>query len=207
MDTGPHIRIRPLAHGEEGPVRVVFAGMSPHNRYLRFHTPLPRLTTPMLTLLTDVDGRRHTAFVAELADADGWTPLGIGRIIQTGAGLAEIAFEVVDAWHGRGVGRRLLHALRQHAAAAGYTRIVALVLPENRRAAALVRSAFVDVTSRRAGSALELTGRTADPLDARRVPDWHAGPDQESSVGRLPQHRRERGAGRADLRAGALRDR
>jgi GNAT superfamily N-acetyltransferase len=159
----PHIRIRPLLHGESEPLRVVFAGMSPTSRYQRFHTPLPRLTAPMQKLLTDTDGQRHTAFVAELADTDGWTPLGIGRVIATGEQRAEVAFEVVDAWQGRGIGHRLLTALRHRAAALGHREIVALVLPENRRAAALVRSVFPDVTTRRSGAILELTARISDP--------------------------------------------
>ena len=66
MATDPNIRIRPLLHGEREPLRAVFAGMSRTSRYQRFHTPLPRLTAPMETLLIDTDGQRHTAFVAEL---------------------------------------------------------------------------------------------------------------------------------------------
>ena len=72
MDAEPRIRIRPLARGESEPVRVVFAGMSRSSRYLRYHTPLPRLTAHNERLLTDVDGRRHVALVAELAGDDGW---------------------------------------------------------------------------------------------------------------------------------------
>jgi GNAT superfamily N-acetyltransferase len=159
----PNIRIRPLLHGECEPLRVVFAGMSRTSRYQRFHTPLPRLTAPMLKLLTDTDGQRHTAFVAELPDTDGWTPLGIGRVIATGEGRAEVAFEVVDAWQGRGIGRQLLTALRHRAATLGYREIVALVLPENRRAAALVRSVFPDAATRRSGAILELTAQIPDP--------------------------------------------
>jgi GNAT superfamily N-acetyltransferase len=58
--------------------------------------------------------------------------LGIGRVIRTGGG-AEVAFEVVDAWQGRGIGRRLLTALRHRAAALGYSQIVAVALLALRR--------------------------------------------------------------------------
>jgi RimJ/RimL family protein N-acetyltransferase len=207
MDAEPRIRIRPLARGESEPVRVVFAGMSRSSRYLRYHTPLPRLTAQNERLLTDVDGRRHAALVAELAGEDGWTPVGIGRVIGTGDGNAEVAFEVVDAWQGRGIGRRMLIALRRQAVALGFTQVVALVLPENRRAAALMRSVFPDVITRRVGAILQLTGRPSGPPAGPAVPDWHLRPDQEHDVGRLPDHHVERGARRPDLRAGALRDR
>ena len=156
-DHSSHIRIRPLAHGEREPVRTVFAGMSQRSRYLRFHSPLPRLTSPTEKLLTDVDGRRHIALVAELAGMSDWIPLGIGRIIVTGEGEAEVAFEVVDEWQGRGVGHRLLTALHRCAAEQGYHRVVALVLAENRRAIALVQSVFGEVAVRRLGPVMELT--------------------------------------------------
>lgn len=164
IDLGPRIRIRPLTRGEREPVRTVFAGMSQRSRYLRFHSPLPRLTSPTERLLTDVDGDRHTALVAELAGKNGWIPLAIGRLIATGDGVAEVAFEVVDEWHGRGIGRRLLTALYQRAAELGYRNVVALVLAENRRAMALVRSVFPEVTARRVGSVIELTGLVPEPI-------------------------------------------
>jgi GNAT superfamily N-acetyltransferase len=158
IDRTPRIRIRPLARGEAEPVRMVFAGMSQRSRYLRFHSPLPKLTAPMERLLTDVDGRRHIALVAEVASMCGWTPLGIGHIFATGDGVAEMAFEVVDEWHGRGIGRHLLTALYGRAAEVGYRKMVGLVLAENRRAAALVRSVFPEVTQRGVGPVIELTG-------------------------------------------------
>lgn len=157
MDTAARIRIRPLAHGEVAPLGAVFAGMSAHGRYLRYHTPLPRLTAPMQRLLTDVDGTRHVAVVAELAAPSGWRPVGIGRIIAIADGVAEVAFEVVDDLQRHGVGRRLLTALRDRASELGYRRLVALVLPENRGAAALLRAVFPAVTVRRKGMISEFT--------------------------------------------------
>jgi GNAT superfamily N-acetyltransferase len=166
IDSVPLIRIRPLAHGEDEPLHAVFAGLSQRSRYLRYHSPLPRLTAPMRRLLTDVDGHRHVALVAELPRRSGWIPLGIGRMIATGDRVAEVAFEVVDEWHGCGVGRRLLSALSQRAQELGYDHVVALVLAENRRALELVRSLFPEVTTRRAGQVLELTGRVRSPVAA-----------------------------------------
>lgn len=157
MDTDARIRIRPLAHGEVAPLCAVFAGMSAHGRYLRFHTPLPRLTAPMQRLLTDVDGTRHVAVVAELAAPSGWRPVGIGRFIAIADGVAEVAFEVVDDLRRHGVGRRLLTALRDRASELGYGQLVALVLPENRGAAALLRAVFPSVTVRRKGMVSEFT--------------------------------------------------
>lgn len=177
MNSDAHVRIRALSRGDVDALGAVFAGMSARSRYLRFHTPMPRLTTPTQRLLTDIDGIRHVAVVAEVAAAGAWRPVGIGRLIATGDGVAEVAFEVVDDLQRHGVGRRLLTALRERACALGHRQVVALVLPENRGAAALLRTVFPEVTVRRNGMVLEFTAAVAacepapmaacEPADAR----------------------------------------
>jgi GNAT superfamily N-acetyltransferase len=133
----------------------VFAGLSPHSRLLRFHAPVPRLTASWCRLLTAVDGRRHAAIVAE-AFVDGrWAAVGIARIAATGPGTAELAFAVVDAWHGRGIGGRLVDEAACLAVDLGHERLTALVLRENARARALLRSRFPDATVTGRGAAQE----------------------------------------------------
>jgi L-amino acid N-acyltransferase YncA len=151
------MRIRALRRGEHEPVRTVFDGLSAHSRYQRFHGPTPKLTASMKRLLTDVAGARHIALVAEVEGPRGWLPVGIARLIATGDGVAEVAYEVVDEWHNRGIGRHMLTELRRHAAVHGYRTIVALVLPDNRSATALFRSVFPTVTQRRMYGVYELT--------------------------------------------------
>ena len=52
----------------------------------------------------------------------------------------------------------------------GYDHIVARVLGENRRAIALMASSFAELTTRRVGPALELSGRVRSPgLSAEHV--------------------------------------
>lgn len=161
MDAWPTPRIRPLRDGEHEPVQAVFAGMSPRSRHQRFHQPTPKLSGSALRLLTDVDDHRHVALVAEVSGPDGPRPIGIARCVAIDDRVAEVAYEVVDDWHGRGVGRQLLTALAVRAEALGYRRLVALVLPGNRAAAALLRSVFADVTQRHVYGAMELTAEMA----------------------------------------------
>jgi GNAT superfamily N-acetyltransferase len=86
-------------------------------------------------------------------------PIGIARLIRNRLrpDEAEIAFEVVDAWHRRGVGRLLLTALAEEAGRLGVRRLTALVLPDNTAAFALVRSVFPVCFARREPDATELT--------------------------------------------------
>jgi len=153
--------LRPMRHGEVETVEAVFDGMSSHSRHLRFHGPRPRLTSPMRRELTDVDDERHVAIVADVVTPSGRHPIGSGRLIATGAGTAEVAFAVVDRWHGLGVGRRLLTALARRAVDLGHRRITAYVMVGNLAALRLLRSVFPGVEVARDGMALELTATLA----------------------------------------------
>lgn len=149
-----HVRtLRP----DDGPLLdAVLAGLSPQSRYLRFHSPMPRVPADTRRALLDVDGDRHIALVALAGPGE---PVGIARVVRFAdrPGTAEVAFEVVDAWRRRGVGRRLLTAVAERAAAAGITRLQALVLAENRPALALIRDVFPLCLSHRDGAVVELT--------------------------------------------------
>ena len=111
MDIHADIHVRPLRRDEAEVLDRVFAGLSPQSRHLRFHSPIPQLTAPVRRALLAVDGRDHVALVA-MARGE---PVGIARLIRdpVRSHEAEIAFEVVDAWQRRGVGRRLMIALME----------------------------------------------------------------------------------------------
>ncbi|MBC3191017.1 GNAT family N-acetyltransferase [Pseudonocardia sp. C8] len=161
------IALRDLRPDEAGLLDTLMAGLSPRSRYLRFHTPTPALSTRMRRALLDVDGHDRVALVAE---TDAGTPVGIARAIRDHRhpDEAEIAVAVVDAWHRRGVGRRLLTALAERARAGGVRRLTARVLPENAAALGLVRDLFPVTVTRRDDDALVLTA----VLDTGRPDDW-----------------------------------
>lgn len=134
------MRVRELHRAEAGrAVDTVFHGLSPHSRYLRFHTPVPRLTAAMRERLTDLDGHRRTAVVAESRR----TPVGIARLVATGDDTAEVAVAVVDPWQRRGVGTRLVTALGELAARLRYAELHGDVLGENEAVLRLVRRVFL----------------------------------------------------------------
>jgi GNAT superfamily N-acetyltransferase len=140
-DAADPITIRDLRRDEGELLDGLMSALSPHSRYLRFHTPISTLTAGMRRALLDVDGRDRIALVAE---ADDGTPIGIARTIRDPRRRdeAEIAFAVIDDLHRRGVGRQLVTAVAARAEAEGVRRLVAYVLPENAAALGLVRSAF-----------------------------------------------------------------
>jgi RimJ/RimL family protein N-acetyltransferase len=126
---GAYADLRPLGHGETGPLLAVFEGMSEASRTLRYLTGLPRLPRQMLTMLADVDGDRHAAW---LASVDG-EPVGIARYVRLPGShtTAEVAFEVMDRHHGRGLATVLLDAITTVAAARGVRSIQATLATSN----------------------------------------------------------------------------
>jgi GNAT superfamily N-acetyltransferase len=120
-------RLRPLGPGETAPLLAVFDGMSPASRAQRYLTGMAALPTAMLGALTAVDGERHVAW---LGAVDG-VPAGVARYVLASPGVAEVAFEVADAFQGRGLGTVLLDAVTTVAAARGVRRVRATVHPTN----------------------------------------------------------------------------
>ncbi len=134
-------------------VDAVFEGLSARSRYLRFHSPSPRLTASARRVLVDVDGERHAAVCARIGGA----PIGIARLIKTSECGAEIAVAVVDLWQRRGVGRRLLEELTSVAARMGVAQLHGDVLPDNEGMLALVRKVLPGVRLTREIDTIELS--------------------------------------------------
>ena len=108
----------------------------------------------------DVGGCGREAVAA--VDAETGRTIGLGRFVRDeDAFEAEIAFEVVDEWQGRGVGRRLVAELARLAREQGILRLRAVVDRSNAPALALVRSLGDLVAQRPEGSAIELVVRLA----------------------------------------------
>jgi RimJ/RimL family protein N-acetyltransferase len=147
------IRIRELAPSDGDVVDVVFAGLSPHSRYLRFQFPVAELSAATRRSLTALDGRTHVALAA-FAQGD---PIGIVRLIDLGDGRGELAVEVVDRWQGRAVGTQLLQAARDRAGGLGYRELVGETLVVNAAAYAALRRVFLVTRVRRHGSELTIT--------------------------------------------------
>jgi GNAT superfamily N-acetyltransferase len=146
-------RIRELGADDGDVVDVVFAGLSPRSRYLRFQSHLTELSAGTRRSLTALDGRTHVALAAFVQGA----PVGIVRIIDLGRGRAELAVEVVDRWQGCGVGTQLLQAARDRAAAMGYRELVGEVLAVNGAVQGALRRVFGVVRVRRDGADITVT--------------------------------------------------
>jgi GNAT superfamily N-acetyltransferase len=154
------IALRPLRHGERQPVLEVFAGLSERSRRLRFLGSKPRLLERDVEWLVDVGCCGREAVVA--IDQQTGATVGLARFVRDAdAPEAEIAFEVVDDWQGRGLGKQLLAELRTLALGQGILRFRALVAHGNRPAFALVHGVGEELARRSDGDGVELVVRIA----------------------------------------------
>jgi RimJ/RimL family protein N-acetyltransferase len=84
-----------------------------------------------MAFFLNIDFESHVAIVAEIAEDGRPVIVGGGRYIAIQPGQAEIAFIVVDAYQGQGIGTILMRHLAVLARDAGLKELVAEVLPEN----------------------------------------------------------------------------
>ncbi|HTW17597.1 MAG TPA: GNAT family N-acetyltransferase [Nocardioides sp.] len=161
LPDGGYAALRPLRAGETGPLDAVFDGLSPRSRQRRYLVPMPRLPGPFRRLLTDVDGCDHVAWLALVHGR----PAGLARYVRTGPDRADLAFEVVDAHHGRGIGSVLVDAVGTVAVARGITWLEAVVEPGNAASLALLGRLGIGLSAD--GGLLAGRGRFRLPTPAR----------------------------------------
>ena len=138
----------------------VFAGLSERSRRLRFLGSKPRLLESDVAQLVDVGSLRPRGVVAVDQEIG---PDGRDRALRRATRAspeAEIAFEVVDEWQGRGLGKRLAdRAARACALEQGVLRFRASIAHGNRPALALVRGLGEELVRRYDGGNVELVVR------------------------------------------------
>jgi acetate---CoA ligase (ADP-forming) len=159
---GSTVRVREVQADDLAGLRELLAGMSENSRWLRF-------------LSTGVDLDRMAAAAATTDD-------GVGLVVTAGAPeriiahamyiketerRAEVAFEVADAWHGRGIATILLAHLAGAAQRDGVSTFVAYVHPSNRRMVGVFRESGFPVEVHASMGELEVEMPAALGEDAR----------------------------------------
>ncbi len=130
LANGCLLRIRRLRRGEDGPIRELFARLSPRTRYLRFFSEMPAVPESVVRMLADVDDVRRIAMIAELDDTHGGHVVALGNV-GFEDDRAELGIVVADAWQRQGIGVALTASLLLAAEACGQHRFVVYGLWEN----------------------------------------------------------------------------
>jgi ribosomal protein S18 acetylase RimI-like enzyme len=132
---GPELIVRPLKHGDTATVQALFERLGEASRLARFNGLKHRLGEQELRWLATVGPNHHVLVAYVDGDPD---PAAIARLVRSDVS-AEVAFEVADAYQGRGIGSALTQELVSDACAAGIVEVTALVRSDNPAALAVLR--------------------------------------------------------------------
>ncbi|MCU0804822.1 MAG: GNAT family N-acetyltransferase [Burkholderiales bacterium] len=119
-------------------IQALVRSLSIESRRARFFAPVRELSRTQLERMTELAFPGTVGIVAETADARR-EMLAIAQYAADEDG-PEFAVVVADAWHGRGVGRRLVGQLAALAGAAGFAVLRGFVLRSNAAMIGLARS-------------------------------------------------------------------
>jgi RimJ/RimL family protein N-acetyltransferase len=128
---GRPVHIRALKPDDEAGMLSAIDRTNAESLRRRFFVTKRHFSAGEKDFFLNVDFVRHVALVAVVEDEGRPTIVGGCRYIVTEPGEAEVAFVVVDAYQGRGIGTLLTSHLAGLAREAGLKQLVADVLPEN----------------------------------------------------------------------------
>ncbi|NNC90318.1 MAG: GNAT family N-acetyltransferase [Akkermansiaceae bacterium] len=136
IDDGTVLRARPVTSADRERLAEGYRRLSEEARYHRFWTTAGELGSGMLARLTNADQKDHAVWGA--SDPAHPELPGVGAASYWRSKLdaeeAEFAVTVADDFRGRGLGTALLALMWRVGQRHGLTRMIANVMPENRRA-------------------------------------------------------------------------
>jgi acyl-CoA synthetase (NDP forming)/RimJ/RimL family protein N-acetyltransferase len=139
---GSVAHVRPIVPDDGDGLRRFHAGQSAESIYLRFFAPLKTLSDKDVARFTQVDYDSRVALVATVRGEI----IGVARYDRLDAKTAEVAFNISDAFQGKGVGSVLLEHLAAVAQERGVAKFVADVLPQNRKMIQVFNDAGYEVS-------------------------------------------------------------
>lgn len=141
LASGEFLSVRPVRHDDGALEETFVRGLSLESRYQRMLSGGVKVTPEWIESMTHIDYHRHMAFAVTKLIKGVEQFIGVGRYVVDAATLsAEVALVIADAWQGRGLGRRLLTTLIEHAQSAGVQQIIGVVLATNGAMLRLARS-------------------------------------------------------------------
>ncbi|MFU8768726.1 MAG: bifunctional acetate--CoA ligase family protein/GNAT family N-acetyltransferase [Desulfotignum sp.] len=126
------IFMRPVRPGDAQQMIDLFYDLSPETIFMRFFSPLKRISRSMLVKLSQIDYDREIALCAFAGKKGVRKLIGVARIIFIPDGrTGEFAVVLADEWHGKGIGMALLKQALLSAKKYGLSRVTGLVMTTN----------------------------------------------------------------------------
>jgi GNAT superfamily N-acetyltransferase len=128
---GGLLKVQALQPEHEADMLAALEQAGPQSLQRRFFVTKRHFSDKERAFFMEIDFKNHVALVARTEEAGREVLVGGGRYIVFEPGRAEMAFMVIDAWQGRGIGSILMGHLVKIANDAGLQELTAEVLPEN----------------------------------------------------------------------------
>lgn len=163
MDVKKYYAVEKLKDGSEVVIRSVraedkdgfargFEQLSEEAIYRRFFSHKKQLSKEELKTATEIDFVRVVGLIAEIEEDSAKKLIGGCRYVAIDDNdpprHAEIAFTVLDAWQGKGLGKILFRHLLEIGRARGIEKFEAVVLSENRGMVKVFTSTGLSVSTR-----------------------------------------------------------
>ena len=128
---GRVVTVRALRLSDRNGMLAAIGRTSPQSLRRRFFVPKRGFSENEISFFMNIDFEHHVALVAEIDEDGQQVVAGGGRYVTVRPGQAELAFVVVDAYQGKGIGSALLRHVIELARDAGLKELAADVLPDN----------------------------------------------------------------------------
>ena len=154
---GRRVEIRALRHEDRTGLEDAVRRASAESLRRRFFAVRRHFSEQEMEFFSDIDFVSHVALVVVADEGGGPVIVGGGRYVVLEPGRAEVAFALIDDYHGQGIGAALMRDLAAIAREAGLKELIAEVLPENMAMLNVFRKSGLHPTTRREADVMHVT--------------------------------------------------
>ncbi len=158
---GRRVEIRALRPEDRDDLVAAVRRIGTDSLYRRFFAVKREFSEKETAFFVNVDFVSHVALIAVVEEDGKPVIAGGGRYIVVNPGQAEVAFAVVDEYHGQGIGTTLMRHLTMIARRAGLRELIADVLPDNRQMLKVFQKSGLPISTRRESGSVHITLRLA----------------------------------------------
>jgi RimJ/RimL family protein N-acetyltransferase len=158
---GCTVEIRAQRSQDRESMQAAIAGSSSGSLHRRFFAVRRQFSEKETDYFLDIDFVNHVALVVVAGGPSQPTIVGGGRYVVVQPGQAEVAFAIIDAYQGRGIGSALMRHLATLGREAGLHELIAEVLSENVPMLNVFERSGLAMSTERDGTVMHVTLRLA----------------------------------------------
>ena len=161
LRTGRTVEIRAQRSEDREGMRAAITRSSSASLHRRFFAVRREFSEKETDYFLDIDFVNHVALVVVANDGGEPTIVGGGRYVVVQPGQAEVAFAIIDAYQGLGVGSALMRHLATLGREAGLHEFTAEVLSDNVPMLNVFERSGLTMSTERDGTVMHVTLRLA----------------------------------------------